>query len=87
MVQLRIQCCHTCGVGQSYGLDLTPGPGTSICQGFRKKKKVLYKYSLRITKVRTVALLSDKRGSSDGFSHPSKHHAGCFVDIIELNPK
>ena len=37
--------CCICGVGQSSGLDLIPGPGTSVCLGGsqnerEKKRKV-----------------------------------------------
>ena len=36
---LRIWYCRRCGVGHSSGLDLIPGPGTSIGCGYSKKKK------------------------------------------------
>ena len=40
MVQwVKIQHCHSCGVGHSFGLDLIPGSGTSLCCGGNLKKK------------------------------------------------
>ena len=41
-VNWRIRCCHSCSMGGSYGLDLTPVPGTSMCCefGHKKKKKI-----------------------------------------------
>ena len=38
---LRIQHCHSCGVGCSCGLDLIPGQEISICCGYSHKKKKL----------------------------------------------
>ena len=35
---LRIWHCCSCGLGHSCTLDLTPGLGTSICYGCKKKK-------------------------------------------------
>ena len=38
--RLRIQHCHSCGVGRSSSLDSVPGLGTSICyRGGQKRKK------------------------------------------------
>ena len=37
---LRVWHCHSCGVGPNCGWDLTPCPGTSICQrGSQKREK------------------------------------------------
>ena len=35
---LRIQCCHSCNFGCSYGLDLIPGLGAPYASGWPKKK-------------------------------------------------
>ena len=37
---LRIQGCHSCGVGHSCGSDSISGPGTSMCYGCCQKKDV-----------------------------------------------
>ena len=37
--RLRIQHYHSCVLGCSWGSDLVPGPGTSICQCFGQKIK------------------------------------------------
>ena len=37
--RLKIRWCWCCGVGCSWGLDLIPGSGISICHGYSKKKK------------------------------------------------
>ena len=36
---LRIQCCHSCGLGQDLSLDLIPGLGTPYAAGVTKKRK------------------------------------------------
>ena len=38
---LKIWLCHSCGIGQSCGLDSNSGPETSICHecGYKRKKK------------------------------------------------
>ena len=38
--KLRIQGCCYCGVGFSFGLDLIPGLGTSICCDFSQQIKI-----------------------------------------------
>ena len=41
---LRVHQCCSCGIGWSCGLDLIPGPGTSICPvaaKIKKKKKYM----------------------------------------------
>lgn len=35
---LRIQHCRSYGLGRNCSLDLTPGPGNSVCHGVAKKK-------------------------------------------------
>ena len=35
---LRIQSCHSCGLGSNCGLDLTHGLGTPYAVGWQKKK-------------------------------------------------
>ena len=37
--ELRIQCCHSCGIGCNYGSDLIPGPGTPYATGCPKRKR------------------------------------------------
>ena len=41
--ELRTPCCHCCGSGYCYDMDLIPGPGTSTCCrcGQKKKKKCI----------------------------------------------
>jgi len=36
---LKIQHCHSCGIGCSSSSDSIPGPGTSICCGYSQKRK------------------------------------------------
>ena len=35
---LRIQCCHSCGIGCTWGLDLIPDPGTPYASRWPKRK-------------------------------------------------
>ena len=37
--ELRIQHCHSCGLGYNCSFDLTPGPGTPCATGQPKKRK------------------------------------------------
>ena len=37
--QVRIQCCHSCGIGLTWDADSIPGLGTSICLGCGQKKE------------------------------------------------
>ena len=36
---LRIQCCHSCGLGCNCGSDLIPGSGTAYAVGSQRDKK------------------------------------------------
>ena len=38
---LRIQCCHSSGLGHCCDSGSIPGPGTSTCHRYRKKKKII----------------------------------------------
>ena len=40
--QFKDLACHSPGIGCSYSLDLTPGPGTSICHIWKKISKYVF---------------------------------------------
>ena len=50
---LKIQCCHSCGLGLNCGSDLIPGPGVSYAVGRSKMKKTKKKKQPQINAIQT----------------------------------
>ena len=74
---LRIQCCLSCNVGGSYGLDLIPGPGTPYAVGQPKKKKrkniYIWEFLLWLSRLRTQHCAHEDLGLISGLVQPFKY--------------
>ena len=74
LVGSRIWCCHCCGVGHCYSVT---GPGTPLCCGHGKKKKIyIYIVYINILYINTstISVTLSSKGVNSIFEQKTKSH-------------